>query len=100
CTAIAVACANYFLQEPIYHFVNDNPVEYGDLICFAVLAVTAIQSHQRIGAAEGGLPISGPSCLIWELSSAARSVDLQSELLDDRCPLGDFRFDAAAENIR
>jgi len=53
CTAIAVACANYFLQEPIYHFVNDNPVEYGDLICFAVLAVTAIKVIRELARPKG-----------------------------------------------
>ena len=43
CTAAAVVCADYFLQEPLYSFANDNPLEYGDLICFALLAVTAIK---------------------------------------------------------
>jgi hypothetical protein len=43
CTAIALVSADYFLQEPLYSFANDNPLEYGDLICFALLAVTAIK---------------------------------------------------------
>jgi K+-sensing histidine kinase KdpD len=43
CTVMAMACADYFLQEPLYSFANDNLLEYGDLICFAVLAVTAIK---------------------------------------------------------
>jgi K+-sensing histidine kinase KdpD len=43
CTVMAMACADYFLQEPLYSFANDNPLEYGDLICFALLAVTAIK---------------------------------------------------------
>jgi len=42
-TAIALVCADYFLQEPLYSFANDNPREYGDLVCFALLAVTAIK---------------------------------------------------------
>jgi hypothetical protein len=29
--AIALACADYFLQDPLYSLVNDNPREYGDL---------------------------------------------------------------------
>jgi K+-sensing histidine kinase KdpD len=41
--AVALACADYFLQEPLYSFANDNPREYGDLFCFALLAVTAIK---------------------------------------------------------
>ena len=41
--AIAIFCADFFLQDPLYSFANDNPLEYGDLIVFAVLAVTAIK---------------------------------------------------------
>jgi K+-sensing histidine kinase KdpD len=43
CAAMAMVCADYFLQEPLYSFANDNPLEYGDLVCFALLAVTAIK---------------------------------------------------------
>ena len=42
-TAVALVCADYFLQAPIYSFANDNPREWGDLVCFAILAVTAIK---------------------------------------------------------
>ena len=42
-TAIALICADYFLQKPLYVLGNDNPLEYGDLFVFAVLAVTAIK---------------------------------------------------------
>lgn len=41
--AMALVCADYFLQEPLYNFANDNPREYGDLVFFAILAVTAIK---------------------------------------------------------
>lgn len=41
--AAALVCADYFLQEPLYSLANDNPREYGDLVCFALLAVTAIK---------------------------------------------------------
>ena len=43
CAAIASVLANYFLQDPIYSLQNDNPLEYGDLICFIVLALLAIK---------------------------------------------------------
>ena len=43
CTAIALICADYFLQKPLYILGNDNPLEYGDLFVFALLAVTAIK---------------------------------------------------------
>ena len=42
-TAMALVCADYFLQEPIYSLANDNPREWGDLVCFALLSVTAIK---------------------------------------------------------
>jgi K+-sensing histidine kinase KdpD len=41
--ALALVCADYFLQAPLYSFVNDDAREYGDLFVFAVLAVTAIK---------------------------------------------------------
>ena len=43
CTAVALVCADYFLQEPLYSLANDNPLEYGDLVWFAVLAATGIK---------------------------------------------------------
>jgi K+-sensing histidine kinase KdpD len=42
-TAVALICADFFLQKPLYILGNDNPLEYGDLFVFAVLAVTAIK---------------------------------------------------------
>ena len=42
-TAIAVISADYFLQKPLYVLGNDNPLEYGDLFVFAILAVTTIK---------------------------------------------------------
>jgi K+-sensing histidine kinase KdpD len=42
-TTIALICADYFLQKPLYIFGNDNPLEYGDLFVFALLAVIAIK---------------------------------------------------------
>jgi hypothetical protein len=41
--ALALVCADYFLQEPLYSHPNDDPREYGDLFVFALLAVTAIK---------------------------------------------------------
>jgi K+-sensing histidine kinase KdpD len=45
-TALALICADYFLQKPLYILGNDNPLEYGDLFVFAVLALTAIKFVQ------------------------------------------------------
>jgi K+-sensing histidine kinase KdpD len=41
--AIALLCADFFLQDPLYSFVNDNPLEYGDLFVFALLSIPAIK---------------------------------------------------------
>jgi len=41
--AVALVCADYFLQAPLYSLANDDPLEYGDLFVFAVLAVPAIK---------------------------------------------------------
>jgi K+-sensing histidine kinase KdpD len=43
CAAIASVLANYFLQDPVYSLYNDNPLEYGDLVCFIILALLAIK---------------------------------------------------------
>jgi len=42
-TVIALLCADFFLEDRLYSFVDDNRLEYGDLFVFAVLAVTAIK---------------------------------------------------------
>jgi K+-sensing histidine kinase KdpD len=43
CATVAIVCADLFLQKPLYSLANDNPREYGDLIYFALLSVTAIK---------------------------------------------------------
>ncbi len=48
CTAVALFCADYFLQEPLYSLYNDNPLEYGDLFCFAILAMIAIKCTELL----------------------------------------------------
>jgi K+-sensing histidine kinase KdpD len=43
CAAVAMVCADLFLQKPLYNLANDNPLEYGHLVFFALLAVTTIK---------------------------------------------------------
>jgi K+-sensing histidine kinase KdpD len=43
CVAIALVGADYFLEDPIYSLVDDDLREFGDLVWFALLAVTAIK---------------------------------------------------------
>jgi K+-sensing histidine kinase KdpD len=31
CAAVAIVCADYFLQAPLYDLANEDPLEYGDL---------------------------------------------------------------------
>jgi K+-sensing histidine kinase KdpD len=45
-TVIALLCADFFLEDRLYSFIDDNPHEYGDLFVFAILAVTAIKFVQ------------------------------------------------------
>jgi K+-sensing histidine kinase KdpD len=44
CTAVAILCADYFLQDPLYSLTINEPLQYGDLISFAVLAALMIKS--------------------------------------------------------
>jgi len=48
---IALLCADYFLQDPIYSFYTS---EYDDLILFAALAGLGIKAVQRMGSQTKG----------------------------------------------
>jgi K+-sensing histidine kinase KdpD len=39
----ATACSAYFLYDPIYSFHISNRLEFGDLVCFTVLALMAVK---------------------------------------------------------
>jgi K+-sensing histidine kinase KdpD len=39
CVAAASLCATFFLYDPIYSFYVSNPLDLGELICFAGLAL-------------------------------------------------------------
>jgi K+-sensing histidine kinase KdpD len=43
CTAIALVGADYFLEDPMYSFVDNDFREFGDLVWFVLLALTAIK---------------------------------------------------------
>jgi K+-sensing histidine kinase KdpD len=38
-----IPCVAFFLYDPVYSFRVTNPLEFGDLICFTVLALTAVK---------------------------------------------------------
>jgi K+-sensing histidine kinase KdpD len=44
----AVACADYFLYDPIYSFVIDTRVEAGDLACFTFLALVGVKCASEL----------------------------------------------------
>jgi K+-sensing histidine kinase KdpD len=48
CAAVAMICADYFLQDPIYSLANDNLLEYGDLIVFALVATAGIKATREL----------------------------------------------------
>jgi K+-sensing histidine kinase KdpD len=61
CIGMALVGADFFFQEPIYSLANDNPREYGDLVCFAVLALTAIKFIRELVRPRGsGLEPQSP----------------------------------------
>jgi len=39
CAIVATMCAAYFLYDPLYSFSVANPLELGELFCFAGLAL-------------------------------------------------------------
>src|SRR5580704_4247841 len=43
CAAAAILCAAFFLYDPVYSFRIANGLEFGDLICFAVLALIGVK---------------------------------------------------------
>lgn len=48
---VALLCADYFLQDPVYSFYTS---EYGDLIWFAVLAAFAIKATRKLFPRNNG----------------------------------------------
>jgi K+-sensing histidine kinase KdpD len=44
----AAACADYFLYEPIYSFSITTRVEFGDLSCFALVALIGVKCTSEL----------------------------------------------------
>jgi len=45
CAGIAILCADYFLEDPVFSFYTS---EWGDFIWFAVLAALAIKTTEHL----------------------------------------------------
>lgn len=48
CAVAAVVCAIFFLYDPIYSFSVAKPLETGELICFAALALIAVKCMSEL----------------------------------------------------
>jgi len=81
--AISLLCADYFLQKPLYVLGSDNPLEYGDLFVFAILAVTAIKSIQVLVQPDNRRNSSGDFAKLTAIHRASSHV---KSLAADRLP--------------
>jgi K+-sensing histidine kinase KdpD len=43
CAVVAALCSAFFLYDPIFSFHVANRLEYGDLVCFAGLALIGVK---------------------------------------------------------
>jgi K+-sensing histidine kinase KdpD len=48
CAVAAIVCAIFFLYDPLYSFSVANPLETGELICFAALALIAVKCMSEL----------------------------------------------------
>ena len=48
CIFTATACADYFLYDPLYSFNISSRVEFGDLACFAFLALMGVKCASQL----------------------------------------------------
>src|ERR1700676_5384615 len=44
----AALCADFFLYDPIYSFVINSRVEFGDLTCFSLLALITVKCTSEL----------------------------------------------------
>jgi K+-sensing histidine kinase KdpD len=57
----AIPCGAYFLYDPVYSFRVTNPLEFGDLICFSVLALIAVKcTVELLRPARSSVPAPRP----------------------------------------
>src|ERR1700691_4152151 len=57
----AIPCGAYFLYDPVYSFRDTNPLEFGDLICFSVLALIAVKcTVELLRPAKSPVPAPRP----------------------------------------
>src|SRR5271154_5509954 len=59
CAILALVAADYFLQDPLYSLYNTDPLEYGDLICFGILAAMTIKCTRELMRPGAKIPAAG-----------------------------------------
>jgi K+-sensing histidine kinase KdpD len=57
CAGAAVLCAAFFLYDPIYSLYVSNPLEGGELVCFAALALTGVKCFAELLRPVVRLPV-------------------------------------------
>jgi K+-sensing histidine kinase KdpD len=60
CAVMAIACAAFFLYDPVYSFHVARNLECGDLICFAVLALIAVKCTVELMRPAARFPVAKP----------------------------------------
>ena len=48
CVVIAMACADFFLYDPLYSIDLPSWTEFGDLVCFALLALVGVKCASEL----------------------------------------------------
>jgi K+-sensing histidine kinase KdpD len=56
CTIMATLCAAFFLYDPIYSFTLANTLEWGDLVCFAVVALIGVKCTVELSRPVAKIP--------------------------------------------
>jgi K+-sensing histidine kinase KdpD len=56
CTIMASLCAAFFLYDPIYSFSLANTLEWGDLVCFAVVALIGVKCTVELSRPVAKIP--------------------------------------------
>ncbi len=54
-------CAAFFLYDPMYSFYVANRLEFGELICFAVLALIGVKCTVDLLRPAANIPAASPA---------------------------------------
>jgi K+-sensing histidine kinase KdpD len=60
CAVAATLCSAFFLYDPIYSFDVSNRLEFGDLVCFMVLALMGVKCAVELLRPVAQIPTAKP----------------------------------------